>query len=46
MLLVAECINHLMDSKISMQGYDADDENTLLDVLNLVGFNKHFEAGY
>lgn len=46
MLETAECINTIIESKLSREGYDADEENTLLDILNLIGFSKFFEKDY
>lgn len=46
MLETAECINTIIEKKLSREGYDADEENTLLDILNLIGFSKLFEKDY
>lgn len=46
MLETAECINTIIESKLSREGYDADEENTLLDILNLIGFSRYFEKDY
>lgn len=43
---LAECINQLIETKISMEGYDADEEMTLNDILNMIGFNKLFDKCY
>ena len=34
MLDVADSINILIESKLSYQGYNADDENNITDILN------------
>jgi len=39
---VAETINLLIESKLSFQGYNADDENNITDILNQITFNKDF----
>lgn len=46
MLETADCLNVIIESKLSREGYDADEENTLLDILNLIGFSKLFEKDY
>jgi chromodomain-helicase-DNA-binding protein 7 len=46
MIETAECINTIVESKLSREGYDADEENSLLDILNLIGFSKLFEKDF
>jgi hypothetical protein len=48
LLELAECINALVEAKVSQQGFSTDDENNITDILNRVafkeGFNPHFQG--
>ncbi|CAD8205649.1 unnamed protein product [Paramecium pentaurelia] len=46
MLESSECVNNIIQSKLSREGYDADEENTILDILNLIEFSKFFEKDF
>jgi chromodomain-helicase-DNA-binding protein 7 len=36
----------IIESKLSFQGYNADDENNIMDILNQIAFNKDFHKSY
>lgn len=42
MLDISECVHALVDSKLSHQGYNADDERNIQDILNQINVSKYF----
>lgn len=46
MLEVSECVNNLIESKLSLSGYSAEDENNLNELLTLISTNKTFHRAY
>lgn len=46
LLELAECINALVEAKISQQGFNADDENNITEVLNRVAFKDGFHRNF
>lgn len=43
---LAECINSVIEAKLSMEGYDADEEQTLGDILTTIGFHRSFDKAF
>lgn len=39
---ISDCVYSLVDSKLSHQGYNADDERNIQDLLNQLNVSKHF----
>lgn len=39
---ISDCVYTLVDSKLSHQGYNADDERNIQDLLNQINVSKHF----
>lgn len=46
MLEVSDCVNALVESKLSLSGYSAEDEKNLNDLLTLISTSKVFNRSY
>jgi chromodomain-helicase-DNA-binding protein 7 len=46
MVNLSECLNNLIDAKLSLNGFNAEDENNITAILNLIAFRTEFSSFY
>jgi len=44
MVNLSECLNNLIDAKLSLNGFNAEDENNITAILNLIAFRTEFSS--